>query len=434
MTTDQLALARLSNTSRQGRHALRGAPTKNSEALFNDIVRMKNLAEAGDIESAYRFAHACWFNWPWNIDLVIAMCEVYYKNGEHSRAFDLIIEARKRIPNWRLQRCYTGLLTECGYVSDYVRDQLDICMALAPHDVFLPLVDMISYMWRVQGCGRRLNDLCLRLEKFKKLRPSDYLLLAAIYNETGQYARAINMHQKARNLDADFTGRMQYLSLGITLSKRGILSHEEAMPYLLSNLKISKDQESFKDLVLKSRSAIAVVGNSPVLLNSGSGDAIDAHDLVIRFNGYSTDFAYNNDYGSKTNVWVKTGHYLDVPRRNINNFDCVVLSGCNFQNRSAAGLDLVWDHVNSSSSIAFIPNAVYEDLFRGLQATPSAGLCIIYWIYTLIGPIPKSSVFGFSHGLEMADFERHYFSNTKKRGVSTHNWENESRFMQQCLR
>ena len=406
----------------------------NNQLSLNEISQINYLTQQGRTKAARQLANHCWFKKPWDIDLVIAISEMYSKNGENKRAITLLIEARKMISNWRLQRCYTGLMSKYGYISSYLRDQLEICIRIAPNDIYLPYVDLISYVWRVDGCGQYLVDLCLKLERFKKLRPSDYIMIAAIYNEAGNFARAINTYKKAKQLDEHISQNLQYLNLGITLSKRGVFPAEEANLYLSANSKLSDDHDSFEKLVLENKNCIAVVGNSPVLINSDAGEEIDSHNLVIRFNAYSTDFIYACDYGKKTNIWVKTGHYLDIPHRNLNNFDCVVLSGCNFPNRSTLGLDLVSDHITSSSAINFIPNNVYEDLFKELEAVPSAGLCILYWIYTLIGPLPRECFFGFSHETSMFNFEQHYFSNTKKEGSSSHNWSKEAEVIHKYLR
>ena len=44
---------------------------------------------------------------------------------------------------------------------------------------------------------------------------------------------------------------------------------------------------------------IAIVGNSPILLEKEYGNEIDSHDIVIRFNNYKTE-GYEKHCGSKT--------------------------------------------------------------------------------------------------------------------------------------
>jgi hypothetical protein len=51
------------------------------------------------------------------------------------------------------------------------------------------------------------------------------------------------------------------------------------------------------------RRSCAVVGNSAILLRSGKGAAIDAHDLVIRFN-WPALATFENDVGKRTDIML----------------------------------------------------------------------------------------------------------------------------------
>jgi hypothetical protein len=50
--------------------------------------------------------------------------------------------------------------------------------------------------------------------------------------------------------------------------------------------------------------SIAVVGNGPQELGKKNGTKIDSHDVVVRFNGFSTDKQFIIDYGKKTDIYV----------------------------------------------------------------------------------------------------------------------------------
>ena len=58
----------------------------------------------------------------------------------------------------------------------------------------------------------------------------------------------------------------------------------------------------------------AVVGSGGTLSGSGSGEAIDAHDAVIRFNGAPIE-SFAADVGRRTTVWVVAGMHLIQPAR-----------------------------------------------------------------------------------------------------------------------
>ena len=63
--------------------------------------------------------------------------------------------------------------------------------------------------------------------------------------------------------------------------------------------------------------SVAIVGNGPREQGRGLGAEIDGHDIVVRFN--NIDLAgYEQDYGRRTDVWVKhmqktLRHHLDDP-------------------------------------------------------------------------------------------------------------------------
>jgi hypothetical protein len=59
---------------------------------------------------------------------------------------------------------------------------------------------------------------------------------------------------------------------------------------------------SFADLVSKAKT-IALIGNAPTLKGQGKGNAIDAHDLVIRCN-FPTIKGYQADVGSRTDAMM----------------------------------------------------------------------------------------------------------------------------------
>ena len=57
--------------------------------------------------------------------------------------------------------------------------------------------------------------------------------------------------------------------------------------------------------------SIAIIGNSPIILEKEDGDFIDSHDYVFRFNGAKTE-GFEKHTGSKCNLRMMNGHYVNM--------------------------------------------------------------------------------------------------------------------------
>ena len=67
---------------------------------------------------------------------------------------------------------------------------------------------------------------------------------------------------------------------------------------------IDENSTSFRDYIRGK--SIAIVGNASSEIGKGSGGEIDSYDVVIRFNNFSLEEQYNDDYGRRTDVWAVT--------------------------------------------------------------------------------------------------------------------------------
>ncbi|KAJ1624264.1 glycosyltransferase family 29-domain-containing protein [Pavlovales sp. CCMP2436] len=98
----------------------------------------------------------------------------------------------------------------------------------------------------------------------------------------------------------------------------------------------------------------AVVGSSGTLLRSGYGPFIDAHELVIRFNGAPAGGIWARDAGAKTSLSV----LADVQTRQCINGKATAPPGGGEAERAAApiaGCDFYAEARTDASAILFIP-------------------------------------------------------------------------------
>ena len=121
---------------------------------------------------------------------------------------------------------------------------------------------------------------------------------------------------------------------------------------------------------------IAVVGNGPGEIGKGLGMEIDGHDVVIRFNNYQTK-GFENDYGSRTDVWMKGG--TDDVRHELRNEEIRVIlytddllvkgikKGC---------VTLLKDELQTRI-VDYIDSSTLGEAARKIGANPTSGALLI---------------------------------------------------------
>ncbi|MCV3376282.1 glycosyltransferase family 29 protein [Campylobacter sp. IFREMER_LSEM_CL2151] len=170
---------------------------------------------------------------------------------------------------------------------------------------------------------------------------------------------------------------------------------------------------------------IAVVGNSPCELNKNRGEEIDSHDVVIRFNNFSSNLKFHRDYGVKTNIWVVTPALNSIfHKSSLKDFDYVVAPICNrklpldqykvLSNWLYAGVKI--------TRIQCINYLVEYDI-----RVMSLGLIMINYILDKI-KYNELNFYGFSLR-DQVDGVSHYFNNDPSSGkiLAIHKWEEEAK-------
>jgi len=141
---------------------------------------------------------------------------------------------------------------------------------------------------------------------------------------------------------------------------------------------------------------IAVVGNGD-LRGRGFADAIDAHDVVVRFNNYPKGF--EEHLGSRTSVWCRGSHSTVIDRPDIGQYDLVVW-GHDFEydflemheHLALLSRDTVW----YPEKIAMIPHSIRANLVKQLGGrVPSTGLQLVAWLSQIRGGLAGVDLYGF---------------------------------------
>lgn len=171
--------------------------------------------------------------------------------------------------------------------------------------------------------------------------------------------------------------------------------------------------------------SIAVVGNAPSELGKDLGNQIDSHDIVVRFNNFSTAPEFTKDYGKKTNVWAITPGIENLYFSDeLYNFDYIIAPDLGFE-LSQQRLDIFYNYLVLGGSFHFMNTIRCRQKFN--MCVPSVGLYFLYYIFENIDLVNKVSMYGFSP-LSAKKEIRHYFDDdpTKTSNLKFHDWDMEA--------
>ena len=155
---------------------------------------------------------------------------------------------------------------------------------------------------------------------------------------------------------------------------------------------------------------IAMVSNAPSLLTSGFGSEIDAADLVVRFNWFTTE-GYEADVGTRTDVYAchflacKSMEALDK----IHPSHCFLCHGTNEELATPFAL--------LSRKPIVVTNG---DIFPGF--IPTLGLIMIQWMLRW-SKMERLRLYGFGDNVN-----GHYF-NPQHKMCDFHNLDTEARII-----
>lgn len=293
------------------------------------------------------------------------------------------------------------------------------------------LYQYFSYLWEKEPISDSLfKQLDHALESIPPMQKTSkeygklLLLKACILNEAGQKSSAIKLQKQGVALGAaDST----MLALRHTAWKYGnakALSEYEAQYYP----KMLEFNNRFHELVLGANGSVCLVGNAPSLIGSNLADQIDQHDLVVRFNNYSTDYPYSEDYGVKTDVWVRMPFHPYVKRDADPNLKLVMFTGSNRLYRPYTEWNAVLEYIERGFPVQFFPSATLYELQKALGCPPTAGLTLCYMLYKILGPLRPEQCLGFSFTDPSNAQGSYHYSDQNAASSARHDWDREAAF------
>ncbi|MFN4099662.1 MAG: hypothetical protein ACK4GT_07790 [Pararhodobacter sp.] len=159
----------------------------------------------------------------------------------------------------------------------------------------------------------------------------------------------------------------------------------------------------FSQLLDEADGDIVIVGNGPQELGRGRGVEIDSHKLVVRFNTYQTAFPQSEDYGLKTDLWVRmppTGYVKTESSAACRN---IIVTGANRLNRPIGITEWLKNLIEQGKQVGVFPKDPFYELVAKLGKVPTAGLVIAYMLYRETGPVDPDRIFGCSFASDLIE-------------------------------
>ena len=188
--------------------------------------------------------------------------------------------------------------------------------------------------------------------------------------------------------------------------------------------KLHQDTASVMEVIRDKRRSLAVVGNSPCEKGFGRGPMIDGHDLVARFNVFSTSAEFASDYGTKCNIHVRSFPEDEEANEFSMVSDTIFLSRADLIYRNRQWKNIL-ELARSGAKLSAFPTGFHQGLYKKLGGAPSSGIAFCALLRRERGVLSRSSCFGFGF-VDQIGAKRtsaHYFRDA--RPSFTHQWKRE---------
>ncbi|GAA6292029.1 hypothetical protein F220043C3_04630 [Enterocloster asparagiformis] len=158
---------------------------------------------------------------------------------------------------------------------------------------------------------------------------------------------------------------------------------------------------------------IAVVGSSPSELGKGQGPDIDCHDLVIRFNNFSTE-NYENDYGKKINVWARNKDPKTTPHYDLlDSLNLIILEPDIWRfSMDEYYTETLYRYISHyHTPVVYLENRI--SFTKEIDTFPTTGGLLLYNLYLNKDRLKGLNLYGFSFLDNLAGKNlQHYYENS----------------------
>jgi tetratricopeptide (TPR) repeat protein len=361
------------------------------------VLSMKYVLKAhaslkdGDLSSAIRLVDQAVAIHPENVVALVEASKIRSKLEEKTLAFEYAEKALSIQPeSYFVQENMADIARSHGDYSEQIGALFDELLASSTTES--TVLKYLSYAWEKESANTSKYEKLLELVNPLTDNPILVAMLGAYGFEAGdklgslKFARALIDRKEGRRLKK-YASWYSYCSNYYPLIKT---ANDRRAVELTQEFTDGSD-----DLIRRIQNAqrVVIVGNSPREVGKKQGADIDRADLVIRFNNYPVDSSFDVDYGTRTDVWVRSvGSWVE--ERKLNQFEHVVIAGTNLLGRGF-NMTHFMEILDTDISGSVFNEKYHYELIDLLKGPPSAGLMMLYMVYRIRGSLSSQDVYGF---------------------------------------
>lgn len=282
-----------------------------------------------------------------------------------------------------------------------------------------PLFKLINSSWHENGASDELllflNLICNNSRALKVFHKNIWLIYICCLLEKGEKNNANSVLNRYLHIYGTENIEL-YLPVANLAFEKGICNDDISISARIFNIFEKSRKNNLFMNYIRGKS-IAIVGNGPQELNRKKGKEIDAHDVVIRFNYYKQQ-GFEEDYGTKTDIWVKN-HEIQATKIS-NDVDFVVLKLDYWH--SAVNLDrlkLNLKNVNNVDCIQMQHKKISRLYMEDILHDPTLGFYVITSIFKEFGNFNNIDFYGFSFLEEGFRPCAHFYENRSEKEYET---------------
>lgn len=171
---------------------------------------------------------------------------------------------------------------------------------------------------------------------------------------------------------------------------------------------------------------VAVVGNGPCEIGKNKGKEIDSHDVVLRFNDYSTNSEFEQDYGKKLDIWF-FGIALDpnmIDRADFSKLKYLLVPPFKTRCFTEAFTNKMLEIHKKGIIIDSITTKCLAEASESINTNfPTAGFVWLEYLDSIIGK-ENINIYGFNfldENVDCNELDRYF---TKREAIKCHSWHN----------